>query len=158
MSNSSVRIVALFSIIALVLVGATLGGVRLIKARNSSHATPQHTIAQTGTKQQPAQQQKKDISGSTKPQTQNNQNSNTSQPQTAVPPANNSTTQAPSASDKGAMATPAPVTAQQNSSLPATSGFSPVEVLPTVALMVLAGFFGSKLMRARADYRRYIES
>ena len=161
MSNSSVRTVVLFGIIAVILVGAAVGGVRLIKARNDSYASSQHKVAQTDTKQQPAQQpqQKKDNTSSSSststPQTQSNQN--TSQTKTAVPPSTG-TTPAPTSNSTS---TPTPKTTpsvapQQDTHLPATSGFSPSEALPTLTLMALAGLFGSKLLRARADYRRYI--
>jgi cytoskeletal protein RodZ len=151
-SNSSVRTVVLFGIIAVILIGAAVGGVRLIKARNDSYASSQHKVAQTDTKQQPAQQpqQKKD-------NTSSSSSTSTSQTKTAVPPSTG-TTPAPTSNSTS---TPTPKTTpsvapQQDTHLPATSGFSPSEALPTLTLMVLAGLFGSKLLRARADYRRYI--
>jgi len=142
----------LFSIIALVLVGATVGGVRIIKARNDSYAASQRKVAQTDTKQQPQPaQQKADTSKSAdtskQPQSQDTSNKNS-----AVPPVTNPTP-TPAASDTKSTSTPQP---QQHSNLPATSSFTPGEALPTIVLMGLAGFFGSKLLRARADYRRYI--
>jgi cytoskeletal protein RodZ len=170
MPNSSVRTVVLFSIIALVLAGVAVGGVRLIKARNDSYAS-QGKVAQTDNKQQPAQHKadtskpvatdQKDANSSTK-QSQK-QNTDSSKNTAAVPPVTNSTptpTPAPATNDKKDMpaaAVPQPP-AQNHSNLPATSGFALSEVLPTLALMALAGFFGSKLLRARADYRRYIGS
>jgi cytoskeletal protein RodZ len=151
-SNSSVRTVVLFGIIAVILIGAAVGGVRLIKARNDSYASSQHKVAQTDTKQQPAQQpqQKKD-------NTSSSSSTSTSQTKTAVPPSTG-TTPAPTSNSTS---TPTPKTTpsvapQQDTHLPATSGFSPSEALPTLTLMALAGLFGSKLLRARADYRRYI--
>lgn len=159
MSNSSVRTVVLFGIIAVILIGAAVGGVRLIKARNDSYASSQQKIAQSNTKQQPAQQpqQKKDSTSSSPststPQTQSNQN--TSQTKTAVPPSTG-TTPAPTTSNTSTPKTTPSVAPQQDTHLPATSGFSPTEALPTLTLMALAGLFGSKLLRARADYRRYI--
>lgn len=154
MSNSSFRTVLLFSIIALVLVGATVGGVRIIKARNDSYAASQREVAQTDTKQQPQPaQQKADTS-------KQHQSQDTSNKNNAVPPVTNPTP-TPAASDTKSTSTPQTASTpqpQQHSNLPATSGFAPGEVLPTIVLMGLAGFFGSKLLRARADYRRYVGS
>lgn len=150
MSNSSFRTVLLFSIIALVLVGATVGGVRIIKARNDSYAASQREVAQTDTKQQPQPAQQK-ADTSKQPQSQDTSNKNN-----AVPPVTNPTP-TPAASDTKSTSTPQTAsTPQQHSNLPATSSFTPGEVLPTIVLMGLAGFFGNKLLRARADYRRYI--
>lgn len=170
MPNSSVRTVLLFGIIALVLVGAIVGGVRLMKARNDSYvATSQGKVAQADTKQQPAQQKTDTPKPATSDQKSTSNSSPTQQPQkqpadtakntTAVPPVTNPTP-TPSANDKKDT-TPAPTATPQpaqRSNLPATSGFALGDVAPTIVMMALAGFFGSRLLRARADYRRYIGS
>ncbi len=157
--NSSVRTVVLFSIIALVMAGAVIGGVRLTKARNDSYATTSNKVATTGTKQQPAQQ-KADT-----PKPAPSPSNNTSQSQTpkvdppksttAVPPVTNPD---PSTSSNKTSTPAASTPSAQRSNLPATSSLTPIELLPTVVLMILAAFFGTRLLRARADYRRYIGS
>ena len=158
-SNNSVRTVVIFGIIALILGAIVVGGIRLTRARNNSYETSHSSnVAQTNTAKQPAQpQQQKNTSmstsqlGSSSTQKKTNQqSSNPAQPQTPVPAA--PSPQPMSSSDGKTNATVSP---QQNK-LPGTSALSPSDFGLTMILMMLAVFFGNKLLRVRADYRRYI--
>jgi hypothetical protein len=156
-SNSSVRTVVIFSIIALILGGAAIGGVRLIKARNNSFASSQaKPVAQADTKKQdqqaqPQKQQQKQSEDKSKTQTQQPAAQQQQQtPKPAAPSTPTPTQPAPDTSKKVAATPPTP------QSVPDTSAFSPSDILPTFTLMIIAAFFGSKILRARADYRRYI--
>ena len=151
MSSNTVRTVVIFGIIALVLGAAAVGGIRLMKARNASYASSQSqkTAATDTTKQQPAA--KKDESKSTSSPTSSTDKNKTS-----------TTQQTPAAAPTPAASTPPPVTTDTTKStaasnaLPATSGLSPSDFMATFVLMLAAAFFGSKLLKARADYRRYL--
>jgi cytoskeletal protein RodZ len=161
-SNNTVRTVVIFGIIALILGGAAVGGLRLMKARNASYASTQSQQTAVDTsKQQPAAQQpknqaKKDESKSTS----DDKNKSSSTQQTTA--SDNKQAQTPATTPSPASSTPQPATdttkdnATANNSLPATSGVSPPDFLATFSLMLVAAFFGSKLLKARADYRRYL--
>lgn len=151
MANNTVRTIAIFGIITLVLGGAAVGVVRLMKARNSTYAAAQNQPAATNN--QPQQQQTPPPAEETKPEEQKPQSNPAPQqntPSTAETPAPNQQSAGGSPSSVAAMgATP-------NGSMPATG---PTEDLfATAGLLSLAVFFGVKLLRARADYRRYVGS
>jgi cytoskeletal protein RodZ len=146
--SNSVRTMVIFSIIAVVLAGAAIGGVRLLKARNSSYATNTHVA------EAPAQPQQSQPE-SQKQNTSNDQKStttDTSSQQKATTPT--TTTDTTKKDDAKPSATPTPTPAQPtNTNLPNTSaGFGDVGL--TAIMMALAAFFASRILRARADYRR----
>jgi cytoskeletal protein RodZ len=157
-ANNTVRTIVIFGIITLVLGGAAVGVVRLMKARNNSYATSQ--AQPTATNNQPQQQQNPPAEQKKEETKQEEQ-----KPQENKPAATETPAPAPSTP------TPAPVTQQPaggsptsvaatgatpNGSMPATG---PTEdLLATAGLLSLAAFFGAKLIRARADYRRYVGS
>lgn len=164
MSSNTVRTVVIFGIIALVLGGAAVGGLRLMKARNASYASSQtqQTAAADTPKQpvtqQPKQEAKKDESKNT-PQPASNDQSKTTQDQQKVAdtkPATPTPAPTPSQPSTPQTSTPPPAPDTKNNALPATSGFSPADFFATFVLMLAAAFFGSKLLKARADYRRYL--
>lgn len=144
MANNTVRTIVIFGLITLVLGGAAVGAVRLLKARNDSYATAQAQPVAANPPQQAQNDQKKEEPQKEQPQT--NQS-----PQTTTPPST-STPQTPTS-------TPAPAGtggATPSGSMPATG---PAEdFLATAALLSLITFFSVKLVKARADYRRYIGS
>lgn len=152
MAENTVRTIAIFGVITLVLLGAAVGGVFLMKARNNSYAAAQKPpVAQTN---QPTAQpeQKKDEAKKDQPAApQNNQN----QQQNPAPASN----PAPAKPNPQPAQTPTPANnppgATPNGSMPATG---PEDMLLMIPLLMLAVFFGGKLLRARADYRRYVGS
>ena len=158
MSNNVIRTVVIFGIIALVLGGAVVGAVRLTKVRNNSYATS-HTanVAQTAPISQP--QQKKDTSKSdSQPQQPTGQTKSQSPSPSSSQPQTPASTPTPSASTPNVAdnKTSVAATAPHQNALPQTSAFSPADLGLTMILMMLAAFFGNKLLRTRADYRRYM--
>lgn len=155
MPKNSIRTIIAFSVIALVLAGAAVGGAFLVKSRNSSFASKPSQVAQTDTTKQPTDQK----TDTAKTEDQNKTDDTSSQKQQDQPSAPAQTeTPAPSTQPSAATNDKKSDEASNKSAttLPATSAMSPADFAPTIALMALAGFFGSKLLRARADYRRYI--
>ena len=154
MPNSSIRTVLLFGLIAVVLGGIVVGGVRIIKARDVSYAsasakakqgtTPQ--VTQKSNNPQPAKSQSQSAGASST--ASNTQNSAPAQPTAPAP-------SAPSTSSTSTSSAPTP---SQQDSLPKTYAFSPSDFGGTVVLMGLAAYFGSKLLRARANLRHYMNS
>ncbi len=160
MSSNTVRTVVIFGIIALVLGGVTVGGLRLMKARNDAYASGQTQQTATNTTKQPAVAQPKQEAKQNETKN-NNPTSTTPIDQGKVADAPKPTpTPAPSqtqpAASQPAATPPAPNAKKTDTSLPATSGLSPADFFATGGLMAIAAFFGSKLLKARADYRRYL--
>lgn len=158
MANNTVRTIAIFGIITLVLGGAAIGVVRLMKARNNSYATAQSQP--TATNNQPEQQQTPPPAEQKKEETkQEEQKPQENKPAETPAPAPSTPTPAPSAAQQPAGESPSSVAATgatPNGTMPATG---PTEdFLATAGLLTLAVFFGAKLLRARADYRRYVGS
>lgn len=162
MTNNSVRIVILFALIALVLGGFVVGGVQFMKARNDSYAAASQS-RQTPQANQPAQ------TNQNQPSSNENQNKDNQEQQTPQPaPSNQNTNPSPSAAQTPAPSTPAASStpAQQPSSIAATGATpqggmpatGPADFFATAGLLALATFFGARLLRARADYRRYVGS
>lgn len=142
MANNTVRTIVIFGLIALVLGAAAVGGIRLMKVRNSSYAATQ-TQAQTTPPQE--QQKPEETKKEPQPAQQGAQNSSPSTP-------------APAAKPSSQGGTPTAVTetgATPGGSMPATG---PTEFFATLGMLMLAVFFGAKILRARADYRRYVGS
>lgn len=160
MANNTVRTIAIFGIITLVLGGAAIGVVRLMKARNNSYATSQSQPTATNNKPEqqqtppPAEQKKEETKQEEqKPQDNKPATTETPAPSTPTPTPTPSTQQQPTG---GSPSSVAATGATPNGSMPATG---PTEdFLATAGLLSLAVFFGAKLIRARADYRRYVGS
>jgi len=158
-ANNTVRTIAIFGIITLVLGGAAVGVVRLMKARNNSYATAQSQP--TATNNQPQQQQNPPAAEPKKEEAkQEEQKPQENKPATTETPAPAPSTPTPApATQQPAGESPTSVAATgatPNGSMPATG---PTEdFLATAGLLSLAVFFGAKLIRARADYRRYVGS
>lgn len=153
MANNTVRTIAIFGVITLILGGAAVGVVRLMKARNNSYATAQSQP--TAANNQPQQQQNP-------PAEQKKEEAKQEEQKPASTPAPQQNTPAPSTP------TPAPSPSAQQPTTVATTGTTPNGSMPatgpaedflaTAGLLSLAAFFGAKLIRARADYRRYVRS
>lgn len=159
MANNTVRTIVIFGLITLVLAGAAVGTVRLMKARNNSYAASQSQPAATNNPQQaPQADQKKDEAKkqdepkSQPAQDQNKQNS-PSAAQTLAPSTPAPAPTPPSSQGASPSAVAATGATPQGSSMPATG---PTDFFATVVMMMLAVFFGAKLFRARTDYRRYV--
>lgn len=154
MPNNTVRTILIFGVIALVLGGAVVGAVRLLKARNTSYASQSQQKPNTPEPQQqaPSADPKKDETKKDEPKpqpTQSNQNtpSTTQTPTPATP--------SPSSQPQNTPSSVAATGATPQGSMPATG---PADVFATIAMLMLAVFFSAKLLRARADYRRYVSS
>lgn len=154
MANNTVRTIVIFGVITLVLGGAAVGVVRLMKVRNNSYATAQSQP--TATNNQPQQQQnppaepKKDEAKQEEQKPASTPTPQQSTPPVTETPAPSTPTPAPSTEPTAVAATGA----TPNGSMPATG---PTEdFLATAGLLSLAAFFGARLLRARADYRRYV--
>lgn len=155
MANNTVRTIAIFGIITLILGGAAVGVVRLMKARNNSYATAQSQP--TAINNQPQQQQNP-------PAEQKKEGAKQEEQKPASTPAPQQSTPAPSTQTP----TPARTPSAQQPTTVATTGTTPNGSMPatgptedflaTAGLLSLAAFFGAKLIRARADYRRYVRS
>jgi hypothetical protein len=151
MPSSTVRTIVAFGLIAVVLSGAVVGGARFIKARNDSYVTKPSAVA---TNKQPRTGQPKtaqpDASSQSPPgpqQSTDQTSASASTGQTAAPASLPPVTNSTSSVSK-------PVTIPQT--VPNTSATG--DLTFTFILMVIAAFFGSKLLKARADCRRYVES
>lgn len=152
MAENTVRTVVIFGIISLVLAGAAVGGVLLMKARNNSYASSRaQSVAQNNTAKQSTEKKDEGKKNDSQP-AQSNQNQQSQAPATtATPTPSSSQTQSSSrpvqnAPQGGSGATP-------DGSMPATG---PSDVVATMIMLMLAVFFSGKLIRARADYRRYV--
>jgi outer membrane biosynthesis protein TonB len=154
-SSSTIRKIVIFGVIALILGGATIGGVRFMKARNSSYVSGprQQTAANTSPQKTPQPQPSKN---------QAKKDETKTTPNTTPQPAT-SDKQAPAASPApvapATTTTPAPDPAKNsvaNNALPATTAVSPLDFAATFGLMAAAAFFGGKLLKVRAVYRRYL--
>lgn len=139
--DGSVRTIVLFSFIALVLCGLSIGGVWIIKARNRSYATVQQPIvaqpdavtSTNGTGSQGEQAATDDAGKSTE-----------------TTPSENPVAQPQGVSDGLAAVDMGP------QSMPATGGSS--DFVLTSILMMLAAFFCARLWRAKTDIRRVYDA
>ena len=147
MADNTIRTIVIFGIITLVLVGSAVGGVLLMKARNDSYASARpQTVAQNNTPTNQPAPKKDDTKKDESQSNQQNQTptdtptpSSTAQPSSQPAPTSTTTSQGSGATPSGGM--------------PATG---PSDVAATVTMLMLAVFFAGKLIRARADYRRYV--
>lgn len=159
MPNNTVRTILIFGVIGLVLVGATVGGVRLLKARNSSYAASQsqpQQKPQQNTPEQPKQEAKKDDS---QKKNEASKPSSSAQPQ---PPAQQNQPAASKPSTTSPSATSTPAQQPQNNSVAATgpsslaaTGPSEVNFALSILLVMLAVFFGVRLLQARGLVRKH---
>jgi hypothetical protein len=157
--NNTVRTILIFGVIGLILVGATVGGVHLLKARNDSYAASQSQPQQKPQQNmptQPKQEAKKDDSQ------KKNEASKPTPPAQSQSPAQQSQTAASKPSTTPPSATSAPAQQPQNNSVAATgpsslaaTGPSDVNFALSILLMMLAVFFGARLLQARGLIRKY---
>lgn len=148
MPENTTRTIAAFAIIGLLLAGLVVGGVRLVKARNSHYAAV-HTQS-AATDQAPPQ------SSSTPEQSTAN---NPAPGHTSTPPASPNSSSA-SNNPTSPPNSPSPAAPNQSPAGPqsvAATGISLPEMIVTPILMMLAVFFGSRLVSIRAHYRRYLQ-
>ena len=158
MPSNTVRTILIFGIIGLVLIGATVGGVFLLKSRNSSYAANQ-SQSQQKPEQMTAQQAKQEAKTDDQKKTDATKPS-TSQPQ---PSAQQNQPVAPKPSSTSPNATPAPAQQPQNNSVVATgpsslaaTGPSFVDMMILTTLMMFAVFFGARILQARGLVRKHL--
>lgn|GEM_PF-4221599 len=151
MPNNTARTIVIFGLIALILGGAAVGGVLLMKARNNSYAAARTTQATTNAPAAPQNEQKPEDKKQPDPQPQPQKpepaKTDTTAPTTPQPQ--------PVAPQNNQVAKTDPGVTPSTGSMPATG---PEDFFATVGMLMLAVFFGAKLLRSRADYRRYIGS
>lgn len=167
MTEGTARTVIIFSIIAIILGGLTIGGVRILKARNDAYATQNNKtsstppVATSGNSQPPQSTPKKTATTNT-PAPSSPSTTNPAQKPVSTPQPSPAVAAAPPVSSSSSNSTPAPTTSSTSSTsnsqgnLPNTSALSPGGTLATIVLVILAGIFSGQLLRARSTYRRYL--
>lgn len=153
MTGNTVRTIVIFSIIGLVLAGVAVGGVQLLKARNNTYASVQQA-PQKPQESQPQKQPKQEAKSDGN-QT-NNQSTGNPAPQQPQAPSSQSNQTSPNAS-------PAPAQQPANNQVAttgpkevATTGPSFAGFVASMLLVMLAIFFGAKVLQARALVRKHL--
>lgn len=146
--NDTIKTVILFSVVAFVFCGLVVGGIHFIKSRNSSYAATQ-AASTDGTKQTNPESKTGDNSTSqTQPKTEESP-----QPVVASSPAPTP----PVKADNAPVVSPDTIVETGPQSMPAT-GAGLGDFIFTIALMMVAAFFGGQLLRAKNNYRRLYDT
>jgi len=155
-TGNTTRTIVVFSIISLVLVGVTVGGVQLLKARNNTYASRQQ-IPQKPQERQPQQSPKQEAkTDDSQHKNQTVANNNPTPQQQSQSSASQSNKTSPAATSSPA---PQPANNQVANTGPtelATTGPSFINSVASILLVMLAIFLGAKVLQARALVRGHL--